>query len=312
MRILPICIGISMKSPLERADCRRSISSAYQAGSRGVAVKESVATQSMSTDRRQIADAFDKRAANYSGNEWHRRCAERLVALCVLRPRSVVLDAGTGTGFAALAAARAAGSEGHVLGVDISAGMLRAARLAVSESGLTNVELLEGDAVSLPQYGAGTFDVITCAAGLLYMPVTEALREWHRLLKPGGLVAFSTMRAGSPPAGRIFRDCAAAFGLSLHDPSEALGSVSACRSVLEEAGLRVVQIVSEQIEFSAQDLTLAWESNSRSAAHPAVQRLNEEQQQALKRQYHDALAREESGHPGALGRGDILYALGRR
>lgn len=189
--------------------------------------------------------------------------------------------------------------------------MLREAAAAVRESRLANVELVEGDAVRLPQYGSGTFDVITCAAGLLYMPVADALREWHRLLKKGGLVAFSTMQADSPPAGRIFRDCAAAFGVSLRDPSEPPGSVSACRAVLESAGFEVVDIVSETVEFSAEDLTLAWESNFRSAAHADVQHLSDQEQHALKSTHLATLAREECEHPGALRRAEVLYAFGQ-
>ena len=146
---------------------------------------------------REIAASFDVRASRYARNDWHRRCAERLVTLCQLRAGGRVLDAGTGTGFAAIAAAREVGIEGRVCGVDVSPGMLRAASVAVSESGLRNVELLEADACCLPQYGAQTFDAIVCAAGLLYMPVAAALREWHRLLKTNGVVGFSTMRASS-------------------------------------------------------------------------------------------------------------------
>src|SRR5678816_1532279 len=106
----------------------------------------------MDADIREIAASFDVRADTYVRNDWHRRCAERLVALCQLQPRSCVLDAGTGTGFAALAAARVVGSDGRVCGVDISSGMLREARVAVEVSGLANIELVKGDAVRLLQY----------------------------------------------------------------------------------------------------------------------------------------------------------------
>lgn len=266
----------------------------------------------MNADIREIAATFDARSASYARNGWHRRCAERLVELCQLRPGAQVLDAGTGTGFAALAAARVVGGDGQVHGVDISPGMLREARAALTQSGLANVNLVEADAVRLPQYGSETFDAITCAAGLLYMPVADALREWHRLLKRGGLVAFSTMRAGSPPGGRIFRGCATAFGIFLRDPSEPLGSVSACRQALEGAGFKVAEIVGETVEFSDQDLALAWESNVRSVAHSEVLGLSGQQQVTLKGRYMDALAREASENPGALDRADILYALGRR
>ena len=259
-----------------------------------------------------IAETFSARAGTYAQSDWHRRCAERLVELSRLQPTDHVLDAATGTGFAALAAARAVGRVGHVLGVDISSGMLREARAAVAESGLSNIEWLEADAVRLPQLKDETIDVITCAAGLLYMPAAEALREWHRLLKKGGRVAFSTMRAGSPIAGRIFRDCAAAFGVSLRDPSEPLGSASACRSALDAAGFEVVDIVAEIITFTPRDLSRAWDSNFRSPAHADVRRLSEEEQRALKNMYLAALVREESENPGVLSRCDVLYTVGRR
>jgi len=263
-------------------------------------------------DIKELADSFDARATTYGQNEWHRRTAERLVELCRLQAGHCVMDAATGTGFAALAAAQRVGGEGHVCGLDISSGMLKEARAAVERCGLANVAFIQSDATHVPAYGTASFDVITCAAGLLYMPVANALREWHRLLKRGGLVAFSTMKAGSPPAGRIFRDCAARRGLSLRDPSEPLGSVSACRSVLEAAEFDVEDIVSESVSFSAQDLTLAWESNSRSAGHEEVRRLSNQEQSALKNAYLHALAREEDDHPGALSQAEILYAFARR
>ena len=128
-----------------------------------------------------------------------------------------MLDAGTGTGFAARAIARRVGPTGHVLAVDISPRMLEQARTVIDDAHLPNVELLEGDVSDLRGLGAASLDAVVCSAGLLYMPVVKALREWHRLLEPDGVVAFSTMTAGSPSAGRIFRACAAKFGLDLKD-----------------------------------------------------------------------------------------------
>ena len=173
---------------------------------------------------RVIAETFDQRAANYGKGNWHRVYAERLVQLAALEPRQSVLDAGAGTGFAAVAIARAVGPSGRVVAIDVSLGMLAEARTAIAAAGVTNVEVAEADATNLPQFDASTFDAVICAAALLYMPVGSALEEWHRVLKPGGLVGFSTMCAGSPRAGQLFRDCAQEFGVSLQDPSAALGS----------------------------------------------------------------------------------------
>lgn len=266
----------------------------------------------MATSNHEIAETFNLRAGNYARNEWHRTCAERLVALCSPSKGSLVLDACTGTGFAAIAAAKVVGDDGYVYGVDISSGMLHQANIAILESGLTNIELLESDVVMLTQFKSASFDLITCAAGLLYLPINMVLNSWHRLLKKGGTVAFSTMQAGSPPAAHIFRSCAAEFGVQLNDPSEALGSVPACRIALEQAGFEVINIINENIGFSEQDLSLAWESNFHSAAHLAVQQLSEEKVRLLKHRYQDVLANEEREHPGILNRSGVLYAIARR
>ncbi len=262
--------------------------------------------------RREIVDSFDARAAGYANNQWHRRCAERLVGLCRLGQGLRVLDAATGTGFAALAASTVVGPEGHVVGVDLSPGMLREARAAVAQAQRTNVELVEGDVVDLPQYSSGSFDVVTCAAGLLYLPVAEALREWHRLLVPDGIVAFSSMRAGSPRAGQLFRNCAAAYGVTLQDPSEPVGSVDACTQVLEDAGFEPIRIATETIEFTPADLRFAWESNLGSAGHGAVRQLGAAELASFERQYRETIEREARDNPHLLGQAGILYAIGRR
>ena len=157
----------------------------------------------MTEDRQRIAADFDVRASNYSNNQWHRVCAEALIAHSAIRSGDRVLDAGVGTGFAAIAAARRVGSSGHVVGVDVSAGMLRQARVAVEAAQFQNVELRQADACDLRELPSDSFDVVICAAALLYMPVQRALSEWRRLLKPGGTIGFSTMCAGFPRAGRV-------------------------------------------------------------------------------------------------------------
>lgn len=52
----------------------------------------------------------------------------------------------TGTGIIAIAAAQIVGSEGKVIGVDFSSGMLEQARQKIEALGLPNIELVEADA----------------------------------------------------------------------------------------------------------------------------------------------------------------------
>jgi SAM-dependent methyltransferase len=223
-----------------------------------------------------------------------------------------VLDAGTGTGFAAIPAARRVGPTGRVVGVDISAGMLDHARTAVRESGTRNIELLQADATDLRQFASSIFDAVICSAALHYMPVGRALREWHRVLAPNGIVAFSGMRAGSPAAGRIFRECAATLGVRLSDPSAELGSEDLCRGALAAAGFRDGRVIPGQVTLSVSDLERAWESNLRSAAHSAVRGLSPGNQEDLRRRYEVALRRARLEDEAAVTWADVLYAFGVR
>ena len=260
---------------------------------------------------RLIADTFDQRAPNYGKGEWHRIYAERLVELAALEARQSVLDAGAGTGFAAVAIARAVGPSGRVVAIDISPGMLAEARAAIDAAGFTNVEIAQADATHLPQFDASAFDAVICAAALLYMPVASALDEWHRVLKPGGIVGFSTMREGAPKAGQLFRDCAREFGIVLQDPSAALGSDARCRAALAAAGFQEIAVVAEHVDFSPADLARAWDSNSRSPSHVAVRELSDTDRDALQARYESALSAHLAAD-AAFARADVLYAFGRK
>ena len=259
-----------------------------------------------------VADIFDARAERYIGDDWHRRYAEALAAAAPLRPGDRVLDAGTGTGFAACAIARRVGAEGRVLGVDVSQGMLRQARRVIDGERLTNVELLEADATDLSELAASTFDAVLCAAGLLYMPVAKALSAWHRLLKANGVVSCSTMQAGSPSAGRIFRECAGRFGVELKDPSAALGTDEQCRAVLHDAGFDNVQVTAGRVDFEQFDPVLAWEANFRAAGHAGARGLSPQAQDALRQDYFRALEEAQRADLAAAIRADVLFAVARR
>lgn len=198
------------------------------------------------------------------------------MSLCGIRPGHVVLDAATGTGFAAIAASRLAGSTGRVIGIDLSTGMLDVARMHAGRAGDAPIQWVNGDAAAMSWLDTGTIDVVTCAAGLLYMPVQRALDEWYRVLKPGGTVAFSSMAAGFPVPGRIFRECAGAFGVRLVDPSALLGSEDACSAAPEASAFSLTTMTRRRVSFSSQDIGHAWTSNVGSAAHAAVHALGPE------------------------------------
>ena len=95
-------------------------------------------------------------------------------------------------GCGAAAGARWLATQGaQVVGLDLSAGMLRQARLAQDRSGVP-VALLQADAAHLPLRD-GTVDVAFTAFGAVPFVDDSAavMREVHRILRPGGRWVFA-------------------------------------------------------------------------------------------------------------------------
>lgn len=109
--------------------------------------------------------------------------------LAALAPGEHVLDLACGTGLLTLAAADAVGLNGKVVGTDLSGQMVDVARQRAVDRQLSNVTFARMDAETLDLPDA-TFDVVMCSLGLMYVPdPVRAVREWLRVLKPGGRVA---------------------------------------------------------------------------------------------------------------------------
>lgn len=104
--------------------------------------------------------------------------------------RTRVLDVGTGTGPAALAAARA-GTD--VVGLDREPGLLRIAAERARRGGHgTTARFVTGDALALP-FPAGAFDVVLSTFGVMFAPEPpRAAAELVRVCRPAGLLAVAS------------------------------------------------------------------------------------------------------------------------
>jgi demethylmenaquinone methyltransferase / 2-methoxy-6-polyprenyl-1,4-benzoquinol methylase len=103
-----------------------------------------------------------------------------------------VLDVGTGTGLVAREALAVVGDAGGVIGVDPSMGMLR------SGPRTSALPLVQGSAEQLP-LAAGQFDFVSLGFALRHVAELHGVfREFHRVLRPGGIVCLLEI---TPPQG---------------------------------------------------------------------------------------------------------------
>ncbi len=127
----------------------------------------------------------------------HPQDAEKLVTASNIKSGDRVLDVATGTGLVAFEAAKRVGEGGSVEAIDISEGLLDQARRKVSAECGRNIRFRLADAEKT-DFAPEQFDQIFCCEALvLFEDPLAALRNWHRLLKPGGSVAFTTTHENS-------------------------------------------------------------------------------------------------------------------
>lgn len=143
-------------------------------------------------DVAQVKRSFDRAARDYDAHApLQREVRERLLEkleLVTLEP-SAVLDAGCGPGGALKPLAKRFG-KADLFALDIAPGMLREARR--NKPWFRKLTTIEGDLAKIPMQ-EHSVDVVFSNLALQWVNEPDrAFREFRRVLRPGGLVVFST------------------------------------------------------------------------------------------------------------------------
>jgi len=186
------------------------------------------------------AEMYERYVVPYLLGPW----APGLVALAALRPGERVLDVACGTGVVARLAAQKVGTTGQVTGLDLNPGMLAVARALPPPPGAP-ITWVECSAVAM-QLGDATCDVVLCQQGLQFFPDrSAALREMHRVLRPGGRLVLSVWKQANPYNTAVKAAVARYIGTEaaarLQAPTS-LGNAEALRHLLVDAGFHDVHI----------------------------------------------------------------------
>lgn len=126
----------------------------------------------------------------------------------------VVLDVGAGDGLIGLAALERVGAKGRVIFDEISADLLAVLREQAQATGVIDrCQFVQASADELAPITDASVDVVTTRSVLIYVSrKADALREFHRVLRPGGRISlfepvnrFSQPRPGEGYGGYDIR-----------------------------------------------------------------------------------------------------------
>lgn len=193
---------------------------------------------------------YDAASLDYeqASREFWEQLSSRTVALASPRPGDSVLDVPCGTGPSVVAAARAVGPGGRVLGIDYADQMLAIAQEKITAAGLHHAEFQSGDMTDLG-LSPGSFDVALCVLGLFFVDDMPGLvRSLWELLRPGGRLAVTVLGDQFfAPMIDVFVDAVHAErpGFDVVEPWRRTGDLGTLRAIMSDAGVPAFEIISE-------------------------------------------------------------------
>ena len=117
-----------------------------------------------------------------------------------------VVDAGSGAGFDSFVAAHQVGTNGSVVGVDMTPEMLDKSTTTADVLGLQNVEFRKGLLEAMPVEDGWADVVISNGVINLCPDKRAAFSEIRRVLRPGGYLQFADIANGKPVPPEALRD----------------------------------------------------------------------------------------------------------
>lgn len=216
---------------------------------------------------------------------------ERLANLLGIGAGDAILDIGTGRGAAVFAAARRAGSASRATGIDISPGMVAAARDDAAARGLSvDLEVMDAEYLAFEDE---RFDCVICAFGIMFFPDrARAFAEMRRVLRPQGRLGVSTWtRSQADDLAEVLHDS----GFPQPHPPGWVTKADDLAALLSGAGFRGVEVRKEEHTFRYVDIEQYWQNARGTGVRAALDSLQDDQIAGVRGALGSRLARYERG-----------------
>jgi ubiquinone/menaquinone biosynthesis C-methylase UbiE len=217
----------------------------------------------MIVSEKRVAAMFSHVASTFDqvGPPFFLHFGRRLVELAQVPSGAAVLDVGSGRGAILLPAAEKIKPNGRVVGVDMSAGMVRELSAEVGNTSLKQVEVYQMDAEHMA-LSSVSFDFVLCGHSIYYF--SDAFREFHRVLKSEGQVGITTFARGSLDwLWEVLDSYSSEQDSATDDEDEkqdevVLDTPEGLEELLDQAGFANVRVKEEETDFVYADEDEWW------------------------------------------------------
>jgi SAM-dependent methyltransferase len=215
-----------------------------------------------------------------------------------------VLDVATGPGVVAVEAARRMGPTGSAVATDFIPDWEPHVAATAAEAGVSNIQFatMPAEALAFPD---GTFDVVYCQFGLMFMPdPVAALREMRRVLRPGGRIGVAVWSVPEKVGIFLIARIVASALPPAEDPSLpsplSMGAPGLVAGLVAEAGFQDVTVHLVTRHYEIVDAETEWERWTADQISPIARGVRELPEREQRRLRDDAVAALEALREGGI------------
>ncbi|MEO1263583.1 MAG: methyltransferase domain-containing protein [Bacteroidota bacterium] len=192
---------------------------------------------------------------------WSAGFGQLLMEHVPMQKGMTVLDVGFGSGFPLIELAQCLGNQSKLFGIDIWQEGRKRAKWKIEKTGLKNVELVEGDAASMP-FEKEYFDLIVSNLGINnFAEPQRVCNECFRVLKKNGKFCLTTNLVGHfQEFYQLYESVLKELDLgayisAMQEQIAHRGTDFSIRELLETAGFSIVKMVRNRFQMRFVDGT---------------------------------------------------------